>query len=133
MRCKCVSSLVDEHPHALSIICLPRHQNFQVIAKTNQASVEHPMYGPGKSHTVVNDDRPPRLDGSGVGGFNLRVASAVDQFNTTNRASLAIGPQDGTAEHPITQFSRLEIGHAVLFTFILEGGLLFTQPPCPGL
>ncbi|ADP72355.1 hypothetical protein Rvan_3156 [Rhodomicrobium vannielii ATCC 17100] len=74
------TAFVYEGTNAVDVIYLARHQYFEVVGKTDQATIEHPMRSPGKRNAVINNIRTVVFDRPNMGSINFGPAAAVDQL-----------------------------------------------------
>jgi hypothetical protein len=72
--------LVDQAPHAVRIIHLPRHKNVELVRKADQPPIEHPVHRAGQRQPVLHRVRSVGPDRTDMRRFDLGPPAAVDQL-----------------------------------------------------
>lgn len=71
---------IDQPTDSPAIIRLAADQNLQVIGKTDETSIEHPVHRPRQSETIAHDIRTALFDGADMCRLDFGPAATINEL-----------------------------------------------------
>ena len=117
--------LIDERTYAIDVVDLAGDQDFKLVGKAYQATVEHPVRCTRKRYTVLNGIGTVEFHWSNVSGIDLSSSAAVDELEARESTAFAIGPKHNSPKCAIAHRPTYEALDSLTICLKLVGGLVF--------
>ncbi len=97
-----MASLVNQASRSVDVIDMSGNNDLQGVLEGNKAAIKHPMSGARESHPVTDNVRTILLDWPDMGCCDFGAPPSVNQLETGDSATFAIGTEHYLAKNSVS-------------------------------